>query len=221
MVTAWVLSICQMSTIKWNALKIKLVLSTTLKTEGALVNSGATENFLDPRVMVKLQLPIEELESPRNILNIDRTNNKAGQITHKSRHNVKLGKSSQEIDFFITDLEQDRIVLGYPFLRMFNRTINWSNSGINHLSQITITPTKLWKHCQCVWEKDKKICIRKTHFAQQWAAEVNQKRSKLLEADIPQRYSHHWKVFSEAEVERLPPTREENMHITFKKGAPQ
>ena len=70
------------------------------------------------------------------------------------------------MDFFVTDLGQDQIVLGYLFLWIFNPTINWSNGGINRLSQITITPTKLWKHCQQVWEKDKKICIHKTHFAQ-------------------------------------------------------
>ena len=104
---------------------------------------------------------------------------------------------------------------------MFNPTINWSNGGINRLSQITITPTKLWKHCQHVWEKDKKLCIHKTHFAQHWAADANQKRSKLLEADIPQEYKCHWKVFSEAKAERLPLTREEDMHITFKETAPQ
>ena len=104
---------------------------------------------------------------------------------------------------------------------MFNPTINWSNGGINHLSQITITPTKLWKHCQRVWEKDKKICIRKTHFAQQWAAQTNLKKRKLSEADVPERYNRHWRVFFEVEAERLPPTREENMRITFKEDAPQ
>ena len=78
MVAAQALSIYWMSTIKWNTLKIKLILSTTSKTEGALINSGATENFLNPRVVVKLRLSIEKLENPRNILNIDSTINKAG-----------------------------------------------------------------------------------------------------------------------------------------------
>jgi hypothetical protein len=79
----------------------------TSKTEGALIDSGATENFLDPRAVVKLRLPTEELENPRSILNINGTNNKAGQITCKCRLKVKLGKTSQEMDFFITDLGQD------------------------------------------------------------------------------------------------------------------
>ena len=123
MVAAWALSICRMSTIKRNALKIKLVLSITLKTEGALIDSGATENFLDLRAVVKLWLPTEKLDNPRNILNIDRTSNKAKQITRKYWLKVKLGKLLQEMDFFITDLGQDQIVLGYPF-QIFNPTIN-------------------------------------------------------------------------------------------------
>ena len=36
---------------KWNALKIKLVLSTTWKTEEALINSRAMECFLDHRTV--------------------------------------------------------------------------------------------------------------------------------------------------------------------------
>jgi hypothetical protein len=84
-----------------------------------------------------------------------------------------------------------------------------------------ITPTRLWQHYKRVWEKDKKICLCKTHFAQQWAAEANQGKDKLSERDIPLQYNQHWKVFSEAEAERLPPTREEDMHITFKEDAPQ
>src|SRR5712671_363559 len=47
---------------KRNALTIKLVLRTTRKTEEALIDSGATENFLDPRTVTKLRLITEDLD---------------------------------------------------------------------------------------------------------------------------------------------------------------
>ena len=48
-------------------------MTTTQKTEFALLNSGATENFLDPRTVERLRLPIQKLSEPRIIYNIDGT----------------------------------------------------------------------------------------------------------------------------------------------------
>ena len=115
-VAARALSTRRMFISKQNALTIKLVLKTTQKTEEALIDSGATENFLDTRVVSRLRLPTEDLKKPRSIHNIDGTNNQAGLITKKCRLKVQIGKNKQEMDFFITNLGQDRIVLGYPFL---------------------------------------------------------------------------------------------------------
>ena len=47
------------------------------------------------------------------------TLNKAGSITHKAQLQVTFGKETRTVDFFITDLGQDRAVLGFPFLRDF------------------------------------------------------------------------------------------------------
>src|SRR5712672_4257639 len=157
-VAARALSTRRMFISKQNALTIKLVLKTTRKTEEALIDSGATENFLDPRVVSRLRLPTEDLKKPRSIHNIDGTNNQAGLITKKCRLKVQLGKNKQEMDFFITNLGQDRIVLGYPFLRFFNPTINWEKGNLDHASLVEITPSLLLKHCQHVWKTDQDLC---------------------------------------------------------------
>ena len=93
---------CQILSTKQNALKIKLVLSTTQKTKEALIDSRATECFLDHRTVSHLRLPLEPLKAPRTIHNINGTHNQAGQITHKSRLKVQIGAIHREIDFFIT-----------------------------------------------------------------------------------------------------------------------
>jgi hypothetical protein len=46
-----------------------------------LVDSGATDNFIDPRLIKRLGLRSLRLERPRKIWNIDGTNNKAGMIS--------------------------------------------------------------------------------------------------------------------------------------------
>ena len=137
------------------------------KTEEALIDSGATECFLDHRTVSWLWLPPEPLKVPRTIHNIDGTHNQAGHITYKCRLKVQLGTIHQEMDFFITNLGQDRIILGYPFLKLFNPDINWAKGNLTQTSTVSITPVHLWKHCQLVWKEDRIFCIQKNTFAQQ------------------------------------------------------
>jgi hypothetical protein len=54
----------------------------TQKTKFALLDSGATKNFIDPRTVKQLQLLYRKLAYPYIIYNIDGTLNKAGSITH-------------------------------------------------------------------------------------------------------------------------------------------
>ena len=49
--------------------------------EVALVDSGATENFIDQELVNKLKLGTKKLEKPVSLKNIDRTYNKSGHIT--------------------------------------------------------------------------------------------------------------------------------------------
>ena len=124
------------------------------------------------------------------------------------------------MDFFITNLGQERIVLGYPFLKMFNPDINWTKGNLTRTSMVSITPVRLWKHCQLVWKEDGIFCIRKTTFAQQWASKAKEGKTTLTDSDIPAPYLDHKAVFSEEEARRLPPSRDEDMQIIFKEGAP-
>jgi predicted aspartyl protease len=165
MVAARALLTCRMFITKRNTLKIKLVLTTTQKTEEALIDSGATENFLDPRTVSKLRLPTEELEKPRSIHNIDGTSNQGGLITRKCHLNIQMGHLRKEMEFFITNLGQDCIILGYPFLQNFNPEINWETGKVHHISQIFFKPIQIWRHCWKVWNLDKRLCLRRTSFA--------------------------------------------------------
>ena len=124
------------------------------------------------------------------------------------------------MDFFITNLGQDRIVLGYPFLKLFNLNINWTKGNLTWTSTVSITPVYLWKHCQLVWKEDRIFCIWKTTFAQQWASKAKEEKTTLTDSDIPAPYLDHKVVFSEEEARWMPPSRDEDMQIIFKEGAP-
>jgi hypothetical protein len=113
---------------------------TIHKTEKALVDSGATKNFIDPKVIEQLQFPIQKLEQPHVIYNIDRTPNKVGSITHKCPVKLQFKDMMKTVNFFVTDLGQDCIILGFPFLKEFNPEINWETGVILPTNKIFTTP---------------------------------------------------------------------------------
>ncbi len=196
------------------------------KTEVALLDSGATENFLDPRMVNKFRLPTQKLQKPRSILNIDGTHNKAGSITRKCQLEVQFGDVITNIDFYITDLGQDRAVLGFPFFQKFNPIIDWQKGTIAQGTKVWIKPTQIWEHRYRVWCLDHKILARadllqKTNFAQQWATTANKNKQQLKEEDVLVHYQIHHKVFSEEEAKRLPPSCQEDMVIDLKEGVPE
>jgi hypothetical protein len=137
-----------------NALNIEMVMTTTKKTETALLDSGATENFIDPLTVERLRLSIRKLQKARIIYNIDGTPNKAGSITHKCQIKLHFGEDSKDVDFFVTNLEQDRVVLGFPFLQQFNPAINWEDKSMSPANIIFATPKQIWEHQWKVWKQD-------------------------------------------------------------------
>ena len=60
-----------------------------------LVDSGATDNFIDPRLITQLGLGTRDLERPQKIWNIDGTNNQAGMLTQYVDLSVQTGKREE------------------------------------------------------------------------------------------------------------------------------
>ena len=65
----------------------------------ALVDSGATNNFMSPAFARKMGLGMKKLDNPRKIFNIDDTENKSGSITHYLDLDVLTKGIHQEMRF--------------------------------------------------------------------------------------------------------------------------
>jgi predicted aspartyl protease len=85
----------------------------------ALVDSGATDNFIHPNFVKRMGLGQSELDKPKNIYNIDDTTNRSGQITHYLSLAVTMAGKTQEMRFLITDIGREDILLGYPWLSTY------------------------------------------------------------------------------------------------------
>ncbi len=198
MVAAQVLRVRSMYLSRRNAIKIWFVLETTWETESALVDSRATENFMDPWTVAWLCLPTIKLPKLWAIWNINGTSNVAGQITWKCELFIHIAHEWKIMPFFITNLGIDRIILGYPFLRQFNPTIDWQKGKIIGSYQIMAKPTQIWEHHWKIWWYETPLW--KIMFAQQWAAKAQEKLTKLIVKDVPLTYQKHQQVFMEEEA---------------------
>jgi hypothetical protein len=59
-----------------------------------LLDSGATENFINLQYARWLKLPIKQLEHPRKLVNVDGTENKAGALRYYTDLQVRTGTTN-------------------------------------------------------------------------------------------------------------------------------
>ena len=199
-----------------------------------LVDSGATDNFIHPRLIKRLALGTQKLEHSRKIWNINGTNNKAGRITEYMDLSVQTGQKQNKMRFLVTDLGHEDLILGYPWLATFEPKFGWADGTIDTeylpvivkslnwetrltkatISQATVEPISTLEKMQIVEELEEECFTISTRLAQ----EAHQYQQ---EVKIPEEYQCHAKVFSEEESHRFPPSRPWDHAIELKDGAPK
>jgi hypothetical protein len=103
----------------------------------ALVDSGATENFMNLNYTRWLGLPIKNLMTPRKVYNVDSTQNLGGDLQHYTDVQVQTGTQRTNMRFFLTNLGEHKMILGYPWFAATQPKIDWSRGWIDH-SQLPI-----------------------------------------------------------------------------------
>jgi len=91
----------------------------------ALIDLEATENFMNLEYAKYLQLPIKCLEEPRSPFNVDGTTNKSGALQFYMDLQIQTGTQRTNLGFFLTDLEENKAILGYPWFTAVQPCIDW------------------------------------------------------------------------------------------------
>jgi hypothetical protein len=132
---AWAraLNISSVQYSQYRSLKVSAHLETAQKmaNQDVLVDSGATNNFIDPRLLKQLGIGTIPLPEPKKIWNIDRTLNKAGELTNYTMLNVHTRGWKLPMRFLVTNLGEEWMILGYPWLAAFEPQCNWRDSTIS------------------------------------------------------------------------------------------
>jgi hypothetical protein len=217
------------------AMKLKFVFRTVSKTadECALVDSGASENFIDFEVWKGLKIGRFRLKEAIPVHNVDGTPNKQGAIDSYCWLKVKLGRKEENMKFYLTNIGKERFILGYPFLRTFNPAINWGTGELEEgdIKLETLSFRKAQKRAlrtqrealrQCGRPKEgQALYIRKTTMSQRWARQGREGSETVKKVELPERYREFRDVFDDQKAERFPPNRTEDMRIELRPDAPK
>ena len=170
-----------------------------------LLDLGAMENFMSLAYTNWLWLPIKQLPQLRPVLNVNSTENKSGKLKYYMDLNVWTGKNMTMLWFFLSDLGEHKVILGYPWFTATQLRINWKKEWIDHsqlpivlrapnAQKATFIPrirNVLWP----IWREIYFLCRVTVHPDQPEDADLTK---------VPKEFHHHAKVFSEQHSQQLP-----------------
>jgi hypothetical protein len=180
----------------------------------ALLDSGATENFMNLQYAKYLHLPIKNLPEERKLYNVDGTENRAGKLKHYTDLQVRTGQQTKNLRFFLSDLGEHKVILGFPWFAAMQPKIDWAKGWLDHV-QLPIVirapdaaKAKFIPRTQNVPRPLRTIARTATipqerYFIGRVTFQAAEESDENLDK-IPTEYQRHRKVFSEQASHRLP-----------------
>src|SRR5712671_3101166 len=208
--------------------------SSRKRTEGiALLDSGATENFMSLEYAKWLGLPIKRLPKPRTLLNVDGTLNKQGKLEYYTDLQVQTGSQRQNMRFFLSNLGEQKAILGYPWFAAIQPKIDWAKGWIDTLQLPIVLRAHdahqarfLPRSVQPKPLKDEEtLLIGRISWTleirrQTMSSTLAEQAQKDKPNPIPAKYRHHERIFSEEASQRFPEPRIWDHAIELKPRAP-
>ncbi len=183
----------------------------------SLLDSGATENFLNLEYAKWLHLPIKKMPHPWKLFNVDGTENKAGQLQYYTDLAIRTGSTSTNMWFFLTKLGEHKAILGYPWFAATQPKIDWKWGWINHTQLPIVLKAPNAAKAQFLPQSrnqpkalNQQILVCKTNLLIATTTEVN----------LPKEYIKHKKVFSKEKFQWLPKHTMWDHAIELLPGAP-
>ncbi len=167
----------------------------------ALLDSGATENFMSLQYTKHLHLPIKVLAEPRRLFNVDGTWNKAGDLKYYTDLHTRTGTTQRMLRYFLSDLGENRVILGYPWFAATQPKIDWVQGWISH-DQLPIVL------CSADAAKARFLPRQMRPTSHTIIGRIKAaKPTDLPDNFIPPQYQKHVHVFNDQESKKFPPKR--------------
>jgi len=104
-------------------------------TINAMIDSGATEDFIDREVCNKHRIKMIKAKNPREIYLADGKPSAMGPVTHMTKVPMDISSHRELATFQVANLQNQEDILGMPWLREQYPTIDWSDKRITFNSE--------------------------------------------------------------------------------------
>jgi len=203
-------------------------------TTTALVDSGASENFIDKAYAEASRIPMQQKTTPRRVLTVDRSQVTGGPVTHDGQIHLTINRHEEDIRLHCITIMNAPIILGLPWLKLHDPVIGWKNHTVKFHSD----------HCaeKCLPSSPRANTVPEEKATEQYykktpAEEENweigetdpwevcqtvideiKETSRTSKKPIPPEYHEFLDVFTEQEPMIPPPHRTQDHHIPLEEG---
>jgi hypothetical protein len=95
-----------------------------------MVDCGATENFVDKNYAQKIQIPMDEKKVPCRVLAVDGREVTSRPVTHDTMVELIVNDHCEKIKLHCITIGNSPIIVGLPWLRKHNPTIDWKKGKV-------------------------------------------------------------------------------------------
>jgi hypothetical protein len=137
---------------------------------------------------------------------VDGTENKADELQFYTDMQVQTGMTKTQLRFFLSDLGDHKVILGYPWFAAVQPNIDWKRGWIDH----TQLPIILWApNAQKATfvprtQNVPKPAQQTQYFIGRVTIQPGELRERNETPKLPTEYKRHQKVFDEGKSQRLP-----------------
>jgi hypothetical protein len=151
-----------------------------------------------------LQLPIKQMDELKKLLNVDSTENKSRELKYYTNLTVWTRSTHTTLQFYLSDLGDQKAILGYPWFAAVQPNIDWRKGWIDH----TQLPIVFWtNNTKRAWFVPRQRNVPRTrgpstYFIGKVLLHLWAIPAKLIPG-VPAEFARHRKVFSEEDSQRL------------------
>jgi len=95
-----------------------------------MIDSGATEDFIDREVCNKHGIKIIKAKNPREVYRADGQPSAMGPVTHMTKVPIDLSSHRELATFQVANLQNHEVILGMPWVREYDPRLNWYDKRI-------------------------------------------------------------------------------------------
>src|SRR6202020_960184 len=224
--------ISQMEHSECMKVQVKLLAGSVTALTTAMIDSGTTNNFINQTLVDKFTLPT--IPRPFTIPVKDIAGRQLEVVDKQVKLKLRMANHEEEVLLNVIGTGKHPIVLGLPWLKMHNPTINWPES------RFIFTSTHCADDCldqasdvfieqqipEITDEEADIFCvnaeINKADAKTTFSIAIRRKNiepEKTFEELVPEAYHDFKDIFSEEVATKLPPSRQHDLAITFKEEA--